>query len=123
MSVVVLPRNAGANAFTEAQSKLRFLIDDALSVLAVVRGGHPNSEQVLEVASGRASTKPAIRRVVWVPDVSVLTPQQQADFFGNGGLLATIGIADKVARVLSAEDATVKYLVEKAFLEAEVQGL
>jgi hypothetical protein len=26
MSVVVLPRNAGANAFTEAQSKLRFLI-------------------------------------------------------------------------------------------------
>jgi hypothetical protein len=122
MSLSVLPRNTGASSVEEAQSKLKFLIGDALTVLALIRGTDADADRAIEVASARADVKPFIRRVVWVPDVSVLTDEQRQDYFSGDTLLCTVGLTDTVAMRLSASKAAGRLFVERAFLAAESQG-
>jgi hypothetical protein len=76
---------------------------------------------VIEVVVGRATAKPQIRRVVWCPDESVLSATQRKNYYRKGKVAVAIGLSDEVAETLDIDEAQSGFLVEQAFLEAEVQ--
>jgi hypothetical protein len=122
MALIIIPRNTGPEAVAEAERKFKAAIDDLLTVVAVVYGDGPDIERVLEVCCARALTKPPIRRVVWVPDPSVLTDALKAKYWKPTRPAVFVGLDDKIAKTLTAVQAKVRICVEEAFLRAEGQG-
>jgi hypothetical protein len=122
--IIILPRaSEGPSAIEEAQRKLDGAIADPLTVVLIVYGEGAQTERALEVCAARASVKPAIRRVVWCPDPSVLSASQKRDYFRANKAAVTIGLKDSVANSLPASKAMVRHFVEQAFLKAELQGI
>lgn len=121
MPFIVLAKSSEPNGTEKAQARLKALIDDPLTVLTLIGGEGSEAHDSLEMAVSVASAKPAIRRVVWVPDKTVLSADQLANFFPQGVLLCSVGIEDRVAETLSPKKAKIRSLVEHAFLAAEAQ--
>ena len=119
MSLIVLPRNTGPDAVEEAQQKLQAAIADPLTVVMLVYGDSPDIDKALEICVARASVKAAIRRVVWIPDASVLSDEQKARYWINGKAAVAIGLDDKAGASLTKAQAEARIYVEEAFLDAE----
>ena len=122
MSLIVLPKNDSPEKATEAQFKFEAAIDNPLTVLMVVYGQNEDTDRILEVCLARASVKAAIRRVVWIPDPTVLSAKQRASYGPKTSAAASIGLDNKIARRLTKSRAKVPIYVERAFLTAESQG-
>ncbi|NIM51593.1 MAG: hypothetical protein GTN62_12260 [Gemmatimonadales bacterium] len=119
MALIVLPRNTGAEAAEQARQKLQAAIDDPVTVVMIVYGEGPHIEKALEVCVARASVKALIRRVVWIPDSSVLSTELKRRFWRSGKVAVAIGLDDQVAAALSKARAKARIFVEEAFLGAE----
>jgi hypothetical protein len=120
MSLTILPRATNPGGAQAAQIQLQTVIDDVLSVVAVVYGEGPEIERVLEVVVGRATAKP-IRRAVWCPDPSVLSPTQAKRYARKNKVVVAIGLQDRVASALDLDEAQSGFEVESAYLRAEAQ--
>lgn len=121
MALITLPRVNDPGGTPEAQAKLQAAIDEPFTVVIIVYEEGPEVEHVLETCTGRALAKPAIRRVVWCPDPSVLSPEQKKNFWRANKAAVSVGLADTVADALTLKQAQVRILVEGAFLAAEGQ--
>lgn len=119
MSLIILPRNTGTDACIQAQNKLKAAIDDPLTVVMIVYGEGPEIEEALGICVARASVKSMIRQVVWVPDPTVLSAEQKAEYFESNKVAVAVGLNDKAAASLSKAKAAAKIYVEQAFLKAE----
>ena len=123
MALIILPRKSDYDTAEEdAQHKFKVAIDDPFTVLMVVYGEGPDTPRILEVCSARASVKAAIRRVVWIPDPSVLSDEQQVKYGPKTSAAASIGLDNKIAMRLTKSRAKITIYVEKAFVAAESQG-
>lgn len=123
MALIILPRKNDYNtAKQDAQLKFNVAIDDPFTVLMVVYGEGPETPRILEVCSARASIKAAIRRVVWIPDPTVLSDEQMVKYAPKTSAAASIGIDNKIAKRLTKSRAKITIHVERAFLTAESQG-
>lgn len=122
MSLIVLPRNDSSETAAEACTRLLEQIRDPLTVLMLVFGDGPDVEAVLEICVARASTKGLVRRVVWIPDPEVLSPDLKRDFLRAGKVAVVVGLDDKVAETLTVARAKARFSVERAFLVAEGQA-
>jgi hypothetical protein len=123
MALIILPRKSDSDiAEEEAQQKFKTAIDDPLTVLMVVYGEDSDTPKILEVCCARASTKAAIRRVVWIPDTSVLCDEQKKKYWLAKYPAVSIGLDNKRAKALTKAKAKVAIYVEQAFLHAESQG-
>jgi len=122
MALIILPRNTGRADVTEARRKFKAAIEDPLTVLVVVYGEGPGTDRILEVCCARALVKPVIRRVVWIPDPTVLTDKLRTKYWRQTCAAVSIGLDDQIAKELTPEEATIRLYVEQAFLHAEGQG-
>lgn len=119
MSLIVLPRNTGVSAAEGARRKLIAAIDDPLTVVMLVYGEGPDIEKAIEICVARASVKAPIRRVVWIPDASILTPELKKQYHRAGKAAVAVGLSDKVVAALTKTRAKGRIFVEEAFLQAE----
>ena len=119
MSLIILPRDTGAEARAEAQSKLQAAIDDPLTVVMIVYGESPEIDEALQICVARASVKSMIRRVVWVPDPAVLSAEQKSKYTEANKVAVAVGLSDKAVASLTKAKASTKIFVEEAFLTAE----
>ena len=70
----------------------------------------------------RAAVKPAIRRVVWVTDKTVLDADERDGVFPDDTVLATVGLSDTVSgKAVSLQSQGPFFFVERAFTSAEDQ--
>ena len=122
MSLIILQKNPKDPSNIEVQNKLKYIIDDPLTVVMLVYGDNEEIKNILGLCVSRASVKSAIRRVVWIPDDSVLSQEQISAFRPKNKVVVTIGLNDEVADTLTANKAKFKIKIEKAFLRAEAQG-
>ena len=123
MAITILPRAGDEGGKAVAQAQLQTVIDDVLNVVMIVYGEGTDIERVIEVAVGRATAKPQIRRVVWCPDEKVLSAKQKTDYFLENKVAVAVGLADKVAKALDIDEAQSGMSVEIAFLKAEAQAV
>ena len=122
MSLTILPRSGDPGGAAAAQHQLQTIINDVLNVVMVVYGEGPEIERALEVVVGRAAADPTnVRRVVWCPDPGVLSKDQKRDYLRAKKVAVSIGLEDKVADSLNADEAQSGFSVERAFLRAEAQ--
>lgn len=121
MTLIVLPRNTDASAADDARRKLLGAIEDPITVVMLVYGEGPEIERAIEICVARASVKGAIRRVVWIPDPSVLDDDLKRRYFRSGKVAVAVGLDDKVAAGLTKIQAGGRIFVEDAFLAAEGQ--
>ena len=122
MAITILPRTTDPGGSSGAQAQLQTAIDDVLTVVMIVYGEDTDIERAIEVAVGRATAKPQIRRVVWCPDPTVLSTTQKTNYFRDNKAAVSIGLADKIAKDLDLAEAQSGLSVERAFLEAELQA-
>ncbi|MHC4169302.1 MAG: hypothetical protein ACYSWQ_20325 [Planctomycetota bacterium] len=122
MSLIELPKNDSPEAAEEAQRMFQAAIDDPLTVLMLVYGEGPDTRKIRNICCARALVKPVIRRVVWIPDPTVLSDEQRQKYEPRTSAAASVGIDDKIAKRLTRSRAKVKIYVERAFLAAESQG-
>lgn len=119
MSLVVLPRNTDAAAVETARRRLVAAIEDPLTVVMLVYGEGPDIEKAIEICVARACVKAPVRRVVWIPDTSVLSPDLKHKYHRSGKVAVAVGLSDKVVAGLTKARAKGRNYVEEAFLEAE----
>lgn len=103
---------------------LRSVVAESANVVYVLLHHESGGERMKEVALGRAEAIPNVRRVVYVPDSSVLDPEQLEDIRGGArgrSIAAVYGIGDKIAARLSIGNAIRADKVEAAFTKAEQQ--
>ena len=122
MALIILPRNTDPETAAEAQHKFKAAIDDPFTVLMVVYGEGPDTPRILEVCCARASVKAALRRVVWIPDPTVLSDEQKRKYWKKTYAAVAIGRDDKVAYKLTKVEARGRIYVAEAFTSAESQG-
>jgi hypothetical protein len=118
MALTILPRDGEPIA---VQTQLQTIIDDVLTVVIVICGEDAGVDRVVEIAVGRATKKPDLRRVVWCPNCKLLSDEQLKRYFRKNKELTAIGLADKVAAALTIDEAQSGAEVELAFLAAEKQ--
>ena len=122
MPQIILPRSGDPGGAAEAQIRLQSAIDAEFTVLMIIYGEGPDIERVIEVCDGRALAKPAIRRVVWCPDPTVLSADQKKNYFRKDKVAVSVGLSNILAEALPLEKAKARIFVEGAFLEAEGQA-
>jgi hypothetical protein len=122
MALTILPRTTDPGGAPTAQAQLQTIIDDPLTVVVIVYGEGVDVERAIEIAVGRATAKPEVRRVVWCPDPSVLSADQAKRYSKKNAVIVAIGLENKIADSLDADDSQSIALVEKAFLNAEAQS-
>jgi hypothetical protein len=118
----VLAKNESPEIAEEAQRKFQAAIDDPLTVLMLIYGEGPDTGKILEFCCARALVKAVIRQVVWIPDPTVLSNEQQQKYGPKTSTAASVGLDDRIAKRLTRSRARVKIYVEQAFLAAESQG-
>lgn len=118
MPVTILPKSSDPNGITEAQARLKTEIDDPYAAVMVILGDGSDINRVVEVGVARASLSPLRRKVVWAPDVAVLTKEQMDDYSPNDEVAAFIGLDNKVKTRLKLGKAQVPFYVEQAFTTA-----
>ena len=122
MSLIILPSGSERSVRSEARDKLQVAVDDPLTVIMIVYGpDDPLVRKVLEICTARATVKAALRKVVWVPDPTVLSAEQRAKYFKEDARAVSVGLDDKAAMFLDDDQAQTRLFVEKAFLTAEGQ--
>ena len=122
MAMIILPKNTDPETAAEAQHKFKAAIDDPFTVLMVVYGDSPGTDRILEVCCARASVKAHIRRVVWIPDPTVLSNEQKRKYWKKTYAAVAVGLDDKVASKLTKVEAKGRLYVAEAFASAEGQG-
>lgn len=122
MVLTILPKSTDDGGAAAAQVKLQTLIDDVETVVMVVYGEGAEINRVLEIAVGRADVEPYIRRVVWCPEVAVLSAEQKSSYYTKDAAAVTVGLADKLAASLNLTRAQMPLQIELAFAKAEAQA-
>lgn len=115
MPLIILPKNTGPDSSQEAQAKLKAEIEDPYSAVMIINGEGPDVSKAIEMCTARAALNPLRRRVIWVPDITVLTDEQRQEYAPSGIAGVVIGLDDKVAATLTAEKAKVRIYIEEAF--------
>lgn len=122
MLLTILPKSTDDGGAAAAQVKLQTLIDDVETVVMIVYGEGAEINRVIEIAVGRADVGPYIRRVVWCPDVTVLSAEQKSSYYSKNAAAVTVGLADKLAAALNLIRAQMPLQIELAFTKAEAQA-
>ncbi len=121
MARTTLPKSSEPGA-AEASEQLQKAISDPLSVTILVFGEGPKIDQILANVEARASVKSSIRRVVWIPDPSVLSDEQRARYVSSDTVVVAVdGKHGAVAATLTASKARGAFRVDMAFNLAENQ--
>lgn len=123
MVLITLPTSDLPHAQRDARAKLTAAISDPITVVIVVQGNDGDARAAVEMCVARAMVKPGIRRVVWVPEPTLLTAAQQALFTPDNVRALSIGLDDKPAEPLTNVRARIRHFVERAFVKAENQGI
>ena len=119
MAHVTLPKSTEPGA-DQAAAKLQQLINDPLSVTMLVFGEGPDVDAALRMSEGRASVKPSIRRVIWIPDPAVLSADQRTRYGVPGNVAVAVdGKRGAVAEALNDVQAQGALRVDRAFNLAE----
>ena len=121
MALITLSRKDDPQASAFAQGQLQAIIDQVSNVVMVIYGDDPETNGIVDMAVGLATSKPQLRFVVWCPNPKVLSDDQKQKYFRKGKVAVSIGLQDKVAKALNSDDAQDGFEVELAFLAAEAQ--
>jgi hypothetical protein len=118
MSVIIIPNVTKKADKEAAQQKFQTAIDDLFTVCLIVYGASPDVDKALEIASARASVNSGVRRVIWVRNHKVLTPDQVRLYYREKMTAVVVGLDDKVTEELSPTRAKSRHFVEIAFSNA-----
>ena len=119
MAHVTLPKSSQPGA-ADAPEQLQQLINDPLSVTMLVFGEGPDVDKALKMSEDRASVKSSIRRVIWIPDPSVLSAEQRTRYGVPGNTAVAVdGKHAEVAEALNDIQAQGALRVDRAFNLAE----
>ena len=121
MARTTLPKSSDTDA-ARAPEQLQKAISDPLSVTMLVFGKGPNIDRILANVEARASVKSSIRRVVWIPDPSVLSDEQRARYVSSDNVVVAVdGKHGAIAATLTGSKARGALRVDTAFNLAEKQ--
>ncbi len=121
MLLIILPKNTGTEAVEEAQQKLDAEINNPLTVLMLIYGEGAEIDRAIQICTEAASVKPNIRKVISIPDHTVLTIEQKRRFMHPIKPVVSVGLNNEIAIALEVFESQEDVYVEEAFNSAEAQ--
>jgi len=119
--MITLPKNTGPDSCKRAQDELIAAMADPFTAVMIIIGEPPDIEEIKKVCNEAADVKPSTRKVVWVPDPTVLRDDQKNIYAPSGFVAVVIGLDKKVAATLTEDKAKLDIYVEEAFTNGEAQ--
>jgi uncharacterized protein YeaC (DUF1315 family) len=119
VSIITLPKNTGPDSCQDAQQKFDEALGDSFAAVMIIMGEGPDIDEIITICTQAADVKPSTRKVVWVPDLTVLTQEQKEKCIQS---VVVIGLDKNVAATLTKDQAKLDIYVEEAFTKGEAQG-